>query len=144
MARDSLAFYRRLPVRLESRLDPGWRPCGYLFLADTPGTLERLGSEVALQNDLGIPSRLVAPDEATELVPGLRAESTLGGSWCAEDGYFDRPQSVVEAFAEAVRRLGATVVKGEVTALEPLRAARNRQKCFPVGMRTRLDSVASK
>jgi sarcosine oxidase subunit beta len=122
MARDSLAFYRRLPERLESRLDPGWRPCGYLFLADTPGTLERLGSEVALQNDLGIPSRLVAPDEATELVPGLRAESTLGGSWCAEDGYFDRPQSVIEAFAEAARRLGATVEKGDVTALEPLRA----------------------
>jgi sarcosine oxidase subunit beta len=122
MARDSLAFYRQLPERLESGLDPGWEPCGYLFLADTPGTLERLGSEVALQNDLGIPSRLVEPDEAAELVPGLRTESTLGGSWCAEDGYFDRPQSVIEAFAEAARRLGAAVEKGEVTALEPLRA----------------------
>jgi sarcosine oxidase subunit beta len=121
MARDSLAFYRRLPERLGSRVDPGWRACGYLFLADTPATRERLRFEVGLQNDLGIPSRLVEPGEAAELVPGLHAESTLGGSWCAEDGYFDRPQSVVESFAEAARRLGTSIEQGEATGLEPLR-----------------------
>jgi sarcosine oxidase subunit beta len=120
MARDSLAFYRQLGERLEPRIDPGWSPCGYLFLADTRETLDRLRADVALQNDLGIPSRLAEPDEAAELAPGLRAEATLGGSWCAEDGYFDRPQSVVEAFAEAGRRFGASIEKGDVTALEPL------------------------
>jgi len=121
MARDSLSFYRQLGERLEPGVDPGWRACGYLFLADTRETLDRLRADVALQNDLGIPSRPVAPDDAAELVPGLRAEATLGGSWCAEDGYFDRPQSVVEAFAEAATRLGASIEKGDVTALEPLR-----------------------
>ena len=52
---------------------------------------------VALQNELDIPSRIVAPAEAAELVPGLDSASVVGGAWCAEDGYFDRPQSLVEA-----------------------------------------------
>lgn len=120
MARDSLAFYRRLDDRLQPRVDPGWRACGYLFLADARQTLDRLHEDVALQNALGIPSRRVSPDEAAELVPGLRTEATLGGSWCGEDGYFDRPQSVVEAFAEAATRLGASIEQGDVSALEPL------------------------
>jgi sarcosine oxidase subunit beta len=33
-------------------------------------------------------------------VPGL--EPIAGGAWCGEDGYFDRPQSVVEAFARGL------------------------------------------
>src|SRR5947199_223957 len=36
-----------------------------------------------------------------------------GGAWCAEDGYFDRPQSVVEAFAH-----GIDVRLAEVRALD--------------------------
>lgn len=52
-------------------------------------------------------------------MPGLRAEATLGGAFCGEDGYFDKPQAVVEAFAGAARRLGVAVETGEVSALEP-------------------------
>ena len=118
LARRSLAFYERLDERLGARVDPGWHACGYLFLAETPGTLERLRADVALQNDVGVPSRLVEPQDAAELVPGLRTEPILGGSWCGEDGYFDRPQAVVESFAEAAVRAGATVERGEVTAVE--------------------------
>ena len=51
-----------------------------------------------LQNELDIPSRILAPAEAAELVPGLDIAGVVGGAWCAEDGYFDRPQSLVEAF----------------------------------------------
>ena len=123
LARRSLAFYERLDERLGTRVDAGWRPCGYLFLADARETLERLRSDVALQNDAGVPSRLVDPAEAAELVPGLRAEGTLGGSWCGEDGYFDRPRAVVEAFAEAAGRAGTTVERREVAALEAVGAA---------------------
>ena len=43
----------------------------------------------------------------------------VGASVCAEDGYFDRPQSVVEAFAEAAGRLGVVVENAEVTSIEP-------------------------
>ena len=121
MARDSLAFYRELRERLDARVDPRFRPCGYLFLADRQSTLARLRSEVELQKGLGIPSRLVTPAETAEIVPGLRSEATLGGSFCGEDGYFDRPQAVVEAFAEAAQRRGVAVERAEVVALEPAR-----------------------
>jgi len=80
--------------------------------------LERLRAGVELQNRLGIPSRIVSPEEAAELVPGLAAEAVAGASWCGEDGYFDRPQGIVEAFAEAAVRAGAGIVRADVAAVE--------------------------
>ena len=57
---------------------------------------------MTVQHAEGVPSRVVSPDEAAELVPGLRIASLAGGAWCGEDGYFDRPQSVVQAFARGI------------------------------------------
>jgi sarcosine oxidase subunit beta len=118
MARDSLHFYEALGERLRPRVDPGFRACGYLFVAHEPATLERLRTDVATQNAAGVPSRLVSAEEAAELVPGLHADDVAGGSFCAEDGFFDRPQGVVEAFAEAARRSGVSIVPRGVRALE--------------------------
>jgi sarcosine oxidase, subunit beta len=55
-------------------------------------------------------------------VPGLDVTTVLGASFCAEDGYFDRPQTVVEAFAEAATARGARVETSQVVGLEPARA----------------------
>ena len=98
LARESMRFYADATELLRMRMDPGFRRCGYLFLAHSETALERLQANVSLQNELGIPSRVLAPTEAADLVPGLDTDGVLGGAWCAEDGYFDRPQSVVEAF----------------------------------------------
>jgi sarcosine oxidase subunit beta len=122
MARDSLAFYAQVAERLRPRLDPGFRSCGYLFVAHEPATLERLQREVATQNAVGVPSRIVTAEEAGELVPELRVDDVAGASFCAEDGYFDRPQAVVEAFAEAARGLGVAVEQAEVESVEPTRS----------------------
>jgi sarcosine oxidase subunit beta len=119
MALEARAFWRRAEERLEPRLPFGWRSCGYLWLAHSAPVLSRLGASVALQNRLGIPSRLVSAEEAAGLVPGLRADGLSGASWCGEDGYFDRPQGVVEAFAEAAVRAGVEIEHREVTAVEP-------------------------
>lgn len=119
MARDSLAFYAQLGERLRPRVDPGFRRCGYLFVAHERPTLERLRADVATQNAVGVPSRLVSAEEAAEVVPGLRVDGIAGGSFCAEDGFFDRPQGVVEAFAEAAQRSGVDVASGEVRGLQP-------------------------
>jgi Glycine/D-amino acid oxidases (deaminating) len=97
MAQESLAFWRSAQERLQPRVEFGWRACGYLWLAHSDAVLDNLRANVALQNSLGIPSRIVSPDEAAALVPGLQPETLAGGSWCAEDGYFDRPQAIVEA-----------------------------------------------
>jgi glycine/D-amino acid oxidase-like deaminating enzyme len=118
MARASLAFYRELGAHLEPRIDPGFRACGYLFAASLPETLERLRADVALQNELGVSSAILSPAEAAEVVPGLRGEAIVGASFCPEDGFFDRPQGVVEAFAEAVRRKKVPIERAAVNALE--------------------------
>jgi sarcosine oxidase subunit beta len=114
LARESMRFWADADRLLESPVPLGLRRCGYLFVAHTRETLERLSANVAVQNAEGVPSRMVDPDEAAGLVPGLRTETLAGASWCAEDGYFDRPQSVVEAFAR-----GLDVRLAAVEALRP-------------------------
>jgi sarcosine oxidase, subunit beta len=117
LAAEAMAFYAEAEERLDSTVTLGFRQCGYLFLAHDEEGLARLGANVAVQQGEGIPSRLVTPDEIVELVPGLQTASVVGGSWCSEDGYFDRPQSVVEAFAR-----GLDVRIEEVRSLDQLHA----------------------
>jgi glycine/D-amino acid oxidase-like deaminating enzyme len=102
LVQESLRFYADVVERLQMRVDPGFRRCGYLFLAHSERTLERLRANVELQNRLGVPSRIVTPTEAAALVPGLDAAGVTGAAWCDEDGYFDRPQAIVEAFGALV------------------------------------------
>src|SRR5438876_900875 len=97
LAGESLEFYADARERLGMRVDPGFRACGYLFVAHSEPALARMRANVELQNELGVPSRIVAPAEAAALVPGLEVANLAGGAWCAEDGYVDRPQAVVEA-----------------------------------------------
>jgi len=98
LARESMRFYADARELLRMRVDPRFHACGYLFLAHSESVLARMRENVRLQNELGISSRILAPGEAAELVPGLDIASVVGGAWGAEDGYFDRPQSLVEAF----------------------------------------------
>jgi sarcosine oxidase, subunit beta len=114
LARESVAFYREAGERLESRVPLRFSACGYLFVAQGDSTLEGLRANVAVQNACGVPSRMVSPAEGAELVPGLDPATLAGGAWCDEDGYFDRPQAVVEAFARE-----ADVRQGEAVAIEP-------------------------
>lgn len=117
LARESVGFYRDVAGRLEARTTPVLEPCGYVFLAHSAPRREGLAADVALQNELGIPSVLLAPDDVAALLPGIDLSDVTGASFCAEDGYFDRPQAVVEAFAEACRRLGVAIERSSVTRL---------------------------
>jgi sarcosine oxidase subunit beta len=117
LARESSAFYSEADERLVAAVPLGFRACGYLFLADDDRSLARLAANVAVQNDEGIPSLLVSAADAAELVPGLQVDAVTGGAWCAVDGYFDRPQGVVEAFAQ-----GLDIRIGEVRSLAELPA----------------------
>jgi len=113
LACESFAFWQTAEERLGARVSFGFRACGYLFTAHSQDVLDRLAANVQIQQEAGVPSRIVSAAEAGELVPGLDASSLAGAAWCGSDGYFDRPQAVVEAFAEGVR-----VVPGEVSRLE--------------------------
>ncbi len=119
LARESAGFYAELDARLGTRARARLEPCGYLFVAHSPEALAALGANVAVQQAAGVPSRLVEPEEAAELVPGLVAGAISGAAWCGEDGYFDNAQAVVEAFGEAALRDGARLELAEVEAVEP-------------------------
>lgn len=119
MARESAAFYRALAGRLGGITDaPRLEPCGYLFLAHSDEALARYRASVSLQQELGIPAQLLTPEETALLVEGLGPAAIAGAAYCSEDGYFDRPQAVVEAFAHAVRDHGVVVGPGDISGLD--------------------------
>jgi sarcosine oxidase subunit beta len=119
LARESAAFFADLPSRLDSTLPLGFSQCGYAFLAHSEERLAQLADAVLVQNAAGIPSTLLSPGEAAATVTGLATDDLAGASWCGEDGYFDRPQSVVEAFAQAAWARGAELQVADVVSVSP-------------------------
>jgi len=117
MAREAFAFYAAIDEHLEPAVDPRLTPCGYLFVASTQPELDAQLRRLELQHRLGIPSRAVSADEAAALVEGLDPAGIIGGVWCDQDGYFDRPLAVVGAFADRAQREGATFTDRHVTEL---------------------------
>ena len=118
MARESHRFYSELVDRLGVPVDASFDACGYLFVADRDDTLAQLEANVGIQRQAGVPSTLLTAQEAARLVPGLNVRDVAGASYCAEDGYFDRPQAVVAAFADAARARGAQFESSNVVAVE--------------------------
>jgi sarcosine oxidase subunit beta len=119
MSQESVAFYRDVVERLDATVTPRLDACGYLFVAHSEARLEQLRAAVAMQNELGIGSEILSPTEIQELVSGLSVDDDVqGASYCREDGYFDKPQSVVEAFARAVIRRRVMIELSEIAALE--------------------------
>lgn len=82
---------------------------GYLFLLDRPAHVRAMRDAVELQNALGVPSRMVGPEEAARLSPLISTEGLLAAAWSPTDGHCT-PESVVLGYATAARRLGATLV----------------------------------
>ncbi|MCD6362480.1 MAG: FAD-binding oxidoreductase [Synergistetes bacterium] len=81
---------------------------GYLWIAYTESQLEQLKKNVELQNSLGIPSKILSPDEIKEVVPHLNIEDVIGASFCEKDGHVN-PFYVTIAYAEAAQRLGVEI-----------------------------------
>ena len=91
---------------------------GYLFLLDREEDVDAFERSVALQNDLGVPSRLVTPREAGELSPLAGLEGVLAATYCALDGHAS-PEAVVQGYAAGARRHRATVhTRCAVTGIE--------------------------
>jgi sarcosine oxidase subunit beta len=94
---------------------PGWEidlhQVGYLFLLTTPEQVATFERNIALQNSLGVPSRMLTPDEARELSPYIQTEDVLAAAFCGLDGHAT-PEAVVQGYATGARRHGATLVTG--------------------------------
>jgi sarcosine oxidase, subunit beta len=84
---------------------------GYLFLLDREEDVVSFEESVALQNELGVPSRLVDLAEAAELCPLAGLDGVLAATYCALDGHAS-PEAVVQGYAAGAREHGASVLTG--------------------------------
>jgi sarcosine oxidase subunit beta len=95
--------------------DSGYRPYGYLFLANQEEQLEALRSIRPLQHGLGVPVEEIGPEDARRLNPAVNLEGIVGGSFCPIDGFI-RPLNILNGYVEAAKRLGVRFEYGtEVT-----------------------------
>lgn len=91
---------------------------GYLFLLTRRRDVAAYEASVALQNEMGVPSRMLEPAEASMLAPIVRRKGVLAAAFHAGDG-FCTPEGVVSGYAAGARRHGATLLTGvEVTGVE--------------------------
>jgi sarcosine oxidase, subunit beta len=83
---------------------------GYLFLLTSDEEVASFRRSLELQHELGVPSRLLAPAEAAEIVPGLELDGVLAATYCPIDGYAT-PEAAVQGYAAAASTLGASIVQ---------------------------------
>jgi sarcosine oxidase, subunit beta len=95
-------FEEEVGEQLDLRLD------GYLFLLDDPDDLERFEADLVHQTAAGIESRVLAPDEARELVPQLAVDDLCGAVFNPVAGTVT-PDLVVQGCARRAAALGARV-----------------------------------
>jgi sarcosine oxidase subunit beta len=92
------------------------RQHGYLFLLSTDGDMAAFREAVALQNRLGVPSRVLTPVEARAIVPQLEVADLVGATFCDWDGYAT-PEALVQAYARGLDvRQGWTAERIEIEA----------------------------
>ena len=112
----SIPFYAKFEEVVGHPAD--YRPQGYLFLATKDSHLKYLRDNFARQQKLGLKTaRLLPADEIRAMLPQLRSDDVLGGSFCSTDGFVD-PYSVMNGFMASAAEHGATLwKKTEVTGI---------------------------
>ena len=111
----SLPMLERFEEEIGHPID--YRQCGYLILLTKPEDLRQFEYNVSLQHSLGVQTEWFTGDEIRALLPMMRLEDVLGGTFYAKDGLAD-PNGVVMGYINAANRLGAiTLGKVEVTGI---------------------------
>ena len=89
--------------------DAGFVTTGFAVLVaakDCAGLIEN----VAMQTRIGVNTRVISADELCELHPGIVETRDIAIAYEPESGYSD-PASAATGFADAAKRLGATILQ---------------------------------
>ena len=109
MAQRSLAAFRNFDRR------PGWnidlQQVGYLFVLSRDEDVAEFERNIMLQNQYGVPSRMLDPTEVTRLCPLIEGDDILAGAFSPEDGHAT-PDGVVQGYAFGAREHGAHIHVG--------------------------------
>jgi heterotetrameric sarcosine oxidase beta subunit len=90
---------------------------GYLFLARTEAAADRLSHNVSLQNDCGLPTRMMAPEEAASLVPELDVRPFVAACYNPTDAIVF-PWPFLWGYARAAQTRGVVIrTRTPVTAI---------------------------
>jgi sarcosine oxidase subunit beta len=105
----SIPFYATFDERLGH--PAGYRPQGYLFLATRQSHLDYLRANFEKQTALGLRTvRMLQAEEIKSMLPQLRSDDILGGTFCSTDGFVD-PYSAMNGFMASAIDKGATLWK---------------------------------
>ncbi|HET6936032.1 MAG TPA: FAD-dependent oxidoreductase [Candidatus Angelobacter sp.] len=112
----SIPFYAGFDERLGYPAE--YRPQGYLFVATKQSHLDYLRANFERQKSLGLrDARMLSAEEIISMLPRLRNDDIMGGSFCSTDGFVD-PYSAMNGFMASAVEKGATLwKKTEVTAI---------------------------
>lgn len=97
--------------REETGWDPDFREVGYFFLLSTDEERALFRKGVELQRRLGVDVEVLSPSEIKRLIPCLRIDDLVEGTYTGGDGYAS-PYQVVWGYAERARDLGVHIREG--------------------------------
>src|SRR5437763_2946354 len=104
MSRYSINFFAQFDETVGHPAD--YRPHGYLFLATSERHLDYLKANHARQQALGVTNvEFVTGADVLKMVPQLRTDDVVGGTFCPTDGFVD-PHSVMMGFMLRAREFG--------------------------------------
>jgi sarcosine oxidase subunit beta len=96
---------------------------GYLFLVRDRPAWATFSAAAEMQRSLGVDARLLTPEEAAAMAPGIAQEGLVGATFCPDDGIAD-PAGLTLGYATAARRAGAELRLGTEVAEILTRAGR--------------------
>lgn len=92
----------------ELKINVWFRQGGYLFLVRSEQGRRVLEKSVAVQNECGLGTRMLAPREAQKIVPELSIEGVVAASYNPDDGVVF-PWPFVWGYAQGATKLGVEI-----------------------------------
>ena len=117
MSKYSIDFFSKFDEVVGHPAD--YRAHGYLFCATNEKHLSYLKANREQQNALGVTNvEWVQPEDILKMVPQLRVDDILGGTFCPTDGFVD-PHSVMMGFMLNAREKGVRLwLDTQVTGIQ--------------------------
>ena len=117
MSKYSIDFFSKFDEVVGHPAD--YRAHGYLFCATNQKHLDYLKANRERQNAFGVTNvEWVSPEDIVKMVPQLRVDDILGGTFCPTDGFVD-PHSVMMGFMLNAREKGVRLwLDTQVTGIE--------------------------
>jgi len=108
MSKFSCEFFESAAHELEYDGDIEFHQGGYMMLVSTEKELAQTKENIALQNSLGINTKLLTPSEAKDMAPLLDTNGILAAAFHGRDGHLN-PFTTTRAFSHAFTRLGGKI-----------------------------------